>query len=406
MVEQPRRIRPQDLQNVVLCSLTPAATVGGVIRDYTDAEARAALPLKWGRAPEGTIPAWVAEMDYAPAPAISAAVNAAVGRGMLGYPPFDHPMVTGLEEAFAGFAERHWGWQVPAGASTLTGDVITGMRLVLEHLCPPGPVVVPLPCYPPFRTIVSLAGREAAYVELDPDAETAALDLAAVRAHFEAGARTLLLCTPHNPWGRVFTRAELEAVRDLAAEYGARVVADEIHAPLVLPGAGFAPYLTVDPDGIVVTSHTKSFNTPGLKAAHVITLREDDQEAIRGIPFEANHGYTGLGILAGTAAWRNSDLWLLTLRQRLDVLREDLADLLATHLPQARMRPLEATYLAWLDLRAYDVADPAAVGLEHGVMAAAGHDYHPGLDGHLRLNIATSADRLAEIVRRLGAALA
>ena len=87
------------------------------------------------------------------------------------------------------------------------------------------------------------------------------------------------------------------------------------------------------------------------------------------------------------------------------MLREDLADLLATHLPQARMRPLEATYLAWLDLRAYDVADPAAVGLEHGVMAAAGHDYHPGLDGHLRLNIATSADRLAEVVRRLGAAL-
>ena len=111
------------------------------------------------------------------------------------------------------------------------------------------------------------------------------------------------------------------------------------------------------------------------------------------------------GILAGTAAWRDSDLWLHTLRNRLDVLREDLADLLATHLPRARMRPLEATYLAWLDLRAYDVADPAAAGLEHGVMAAAGHDYHPGLDGHVRLNIATSADRLAEIVRRLGAAL-
>ena len=112
------------------------------------------------------------------------------------------------------------------------------------------------------------------------------------------------------------------------------------------------------------------------------------------------------GMVAGAAAWRDSDLWLLTLRQRLDVLREDLADLLATHLPLARMRPLEATYLAWLDLRAYDVADPAAAGLEHGGMAAAGHDYHPGLEGHLRLNIATSADRLAEIVRRLGAALA
>lgn len=376
------------------------------IRDYTDAEARAALPLKWGAVPEGTIPAWVAEMDYAPAPAISAAVGAATGRGVLGYPPFEHPMVGALEEAFRGFAARHWSWDLPEGTTTLTGDVITGMRLVLEHLCPPGPVVVPLPCYPPFRTIVSLAGREAAYVELDPDAPEAVLDLDAVRAHFEAGARTLLLCSPHNPWGRVLARAELEAVRDLAAEFGARVVADEIHAPLVLPGAEFVPYLTVDPGGITVTSHTKSFNTPGLKAAQVVTLREADAEAIRSIPFEANHGYTAIGILAGTAAWRDSDLWLHALRQRLDVLREDLADLLATHLPEARTRPLEATYLAWLDLRAYGVADPAAAGLEHGVRLAPGHDYHPGLEGHVRLNLATSVDRLEQVVRRLAAALA
>jgi len=376
-----------------------------MIRDLTDAEARAALPLKWG-VPEGTIPAWVAEMDYAPAPAISAAVNAAVGRGMVGYPPFDHPLVRGLEESFRGFAERHWGWDVPAGSTTLCGDVITAMRLVLEHLCPPGPVVVPLPCYPPFRTVVSLAGREARYVEVDPDAETATLDLDAVRAHFEDGARTLMLCTPHNPWMRVFTRAELEAVRDLAAEYGARVLADEIHAPLVLPGAEFVPYLTVDPDAVVVTSHTKSFNTPGLKAAQIITPREEDRVAIRSIPFESNHGYTGLGMAAGTAAWRDSDLWLLALRQRLDVLREDLVDLVSTHLPQARVRPLEATYLAWVDLRAYGVADPAAAGLEHGVRVAAGSDYQPGLDGHVRINIATSADRLAEVVKRLGKAVA
>lgn len=377
-----------------------------MIRDYTDAEARAALPLKWGHAPDGAIPAWVAEMDYAPAPAIAAAVQAGVAKGMLGYPPFpDHPVVMGLEEAFRGFAQRHWSWEVPAGTSTVTADVVTGLRLVLETLCPPGPVVIPLPCYPPFRTVVALAGREAAYVELDPDAEAATLDLAAVERHFEAGARTLLLCSPHNPTGRVWTRAELEAVRDLAAAYDARVVVDEIHAPLTLPGAEFVPYLTLDPSAVLVTSHSKSFNTPGLKCAQVVTLDPTDTERFRAIPFEANHGHTTLGMLAGAAAWRDSDLWLHTLRNRLDVLREDLAELLATHLPQARMRPLEATYLAWLDLRAYDVADPAAAALPHGVVLAPGHDYHPGLEGHVRLNMATSAARLEQVVTRLAAAL-
>lgn len=377
-----------------------------MIRDYTDAEARAALPLKWGHAPEGTIPAWVAEMDYAPAPAVAAAVQAGVAKGMLGYPPFpDHPVVTGLEEAFRGFAARHWSWEVPEGTSTVTADVVTGLRLVLETLCPPGPVVIPLPCYPPFRTVVALAGREAAYVELDPDAPEATLDLAAVERHFEAGARTLLLCSPHNPTGRVWTQPELEAVRDLAAAYDARVVVDEIHAPLVLPGATFVPYLEVDPTAVLVTSHSKSFNTPGLKCAQVVTLDAEDTHRFRAIPFEANHGHTTLGMLAGAAAWRDSDLWLHTLRNRLDVLREDLTDLLTTHLPQARMRPLEATYLAWLDLRAYDVADPAAAGLAHGVMLAPGHDYHPGLEGHVRLNLATSAARLEQAVQRLAAAL-
>ncbi|MBF4161097.1 MalY/PatB family protein [Nocardioides acrostichi] len=381
--------------------------MAGQIRDYTDSEARAALPCKWGAVPEGTLPAWVAEMDYAPASAITAALNGAVGRGVLGYPPFGgHGPDGDLEAAFRGFAERHWGWSLPAGATTVVGDVVDGIRLALDHLCPPGPVVIPLPCYPPFREVVELAGREARYVALDPDAERAELDLDAVRTAFDEGARTLLLCSPHNPWGRVFTRAELEAVRDLAAQYDARVVADEIHAPLVLPGgAKFTPYLDVDPTGLSVLSHSKSFNTPGLKCAQLISLRDDDREAIAALPHSANHGWSVLGMIAGVAAWRDSDLWLLALRQRLDVLREDLSEHLAERLPQARMRPLEATYLAWIDLRAYGVSDPATLGRKHGVRVAPGHDYQPGLDGHVRLNIATSADRLEEIVTRLAKAL-
>lgn len=374
-----------------------------MIRDRTDDEARVALPLKWGDVPDGTIPAWVAEMDFALAPAIEESLVAAVRAGTTGYAsPRLEPE---LGSAFAGFARRHWAWEVPADAAVVTGDVIAGIRLALEVLCPPGPVVVPLPCYPPFRAIVALAGREQVHVTTDPDAEDAALDLAAVEEVFAAGARTLLLCNPHNPLGHVQTRGELEAVRDLAARYGARVVSDEIHGPLVLPGATFTPYLSVDPRGIVVTSASKSFNTAGLHCAHVLALEPAEQRALRSVPLPQNHAYGPLGMLATTVAWTECDDWLAALVTRLDEQRDLLGKLLAEHLPRARMRPLGATYLPWLDLRAYGREDPALDALAYGVRLAPGGDYQPGLPGHVRLNTATSAERLTAMVERLAAAL-
>ena len=119
-----------------------------------------------------------------------------------------------------------------------------------------------------------------------------------------------------------------------------------------------------------------------------------------------NDSWSVLGVEASIAAYTHGDAWLADLRERLSAQRDLLAELLATHLPLARMRRLEATYLAWLDLRGYGHDDPAAVALERQrVQVAAGHDYHPGLPGHVRLNIATSPDRLTEVVRRLAAAI-
>ena len=373
-----------------------------VIVDLTDDQARAALPLKWGAVEPGVVPAWVAEMDYALAPAVVTALTDAVRRGTAGYPPFGDG---GLGAAFAGFARRHWSWSPPEDASVVVGDVIAGIRLALEVLCPPGPVVVSLPCYPPFRAVVELAGREIAPVELDPDATDAALDLGAVEDAFRAGARTLLLCNPHNPLGRVPRRDELEALAALARRYDARVVADEIHGPLVLPGATFTPYLSLDERGILVTSPSKTFNTAGLHTAQVVALDPAEQARLRGVPLPQNHAYSPLGMIAAHVSWQDCDDWHVALVQRLHDQRTLLGDLLATHLPDARTRPLEATYLAWLDLRAYEYDDPAAIGREHGVRVAPGQDYQPGLAGHARVNIATSADRLETIVERLAKAL-
>jgi cystathionine beta-lyase len=118
-----------------------------------------------------------------------------------------------------------------------------------------------------------------------------------------------------------------------------------------------------------------------------------------------NNGYSPLGMLAAVASYEKGDEWLASLVARLDEQRTLLGRLLAERLPLARMRPLEATYLAWLDLRAYGVGDPAAAGLEHGVRAAPGDSFQPGLEGHVRLTIATSPERLTAIVDRLAEAV-
>jgi cystathionine beta-lyase len=374
-----------------------------LIHDLTDQEARAALPQKWGAVGPGVIPAYVAEMDFAPAPVVRDAVVDAVRRGVTGYPSENHAAVGA---AFAGYAARHWGWAAPTDATVVTGDVIGGIRLVLDVLCPPGPVALPLPCYPPFREILAVTGRELVPVLTDPDADRATMDPAALEAAFAGGARTLLLCSPHNPLGRVWTRAELEAVRDLTTRYGVRVVVDEIHAPLVLPGATFTPYLTVDPTAILVTSPSKAFNTPGLHCALLMTLDPAEQQRLRSVPLPMNNLYSPLGMLAAVAAYTDGDAWVGDLVERLDEQRTLLGKLLAEHLPLARMRPIEATYLPWLDLRAYGIDDLAEPALAQGLKLAAGQNYQPGLPGHVRLNTATSAERLTAMVERLAAAVA
>jgi cystathionine beta-lyase len=367
-----------------------------VIRDLTDDQARSALPLKWGDVEPGVIPAWVAEMDFRLAEPIEEALVRAVRSGAAGYPGHGDALGT----AFAGFAERHWSWRVAPEESFPTGGVMAGIRLALEVLCPPGPVVVPQPCYPPFRDVVAVTGRALVTVDLDPDVEVAAMDLDAIEAAFAAGARTFLLCNPHNPLGRAWTRAELEALATLASRYGVRVVSDEIHAPLTLPGATFTPYLTVDETAVAVTSASKSFNMPAVHGAQLVVLREADRALLAGVPVPAQNSWSALGVVAGEAAWRDCDDWLAALVARLDHNRTLLGDLLASRLPEARMRPLEATYLAWLDLRAY-AEDACGIALKHGVRLAPGDEYQPGLPGHVRLNLATSPERLTEIVHRL-----
>lgn len=384
-----------------------------VIRDLSDTEARRALVHKWGQVPEDVLPAWVAEMDYALAPVVAEAVAEAVATGVTGYPsmaPSGSEASSGLGEAYAGFAARHFGWQVDPAQVVPTVDVTAGVRLAIDVLSGPGPVVLPLPAYAPQLELPEVCGRERWDLPVEPDAERVTIDLDRLDRMFADGASTLLLTQPHNPCGQVYTRAELAGIRDVVTRHGGRVVSDEIHAPLVLPGAEHVPYLSVEgaaEHAVAVVAASKAFNTAGLRCAQVVTDDAATAQRLAGIPLARNDSWSPLGEVAAVAAYAHGDPWLAALVERLDAQRTLLAELLAEHLSEARMRPLEATYLAWLDLRAYGHDDPAAVALERGrVRVAAGHDYHPGLTGHVRLNIATSPERLREAVVRLAKGLA
>ena len=379
----------------------------GLLRDLTDDEARRAMPLKWGDVEPHELPAWVAEMDYAVAPVVTDALADAVAEGLTGYPAFGPGGELG--RAYAGFAGRHHGHLVDPDQVLPVSDVTAGIRLAIDVLSEPAPIVLPVPAYPPQLQLSGITGRAMARVPVDPDAADAALDLRGIDEALAAGARTVLLTQPQNPLGRVYRRAELEGLRDVVTGHGARVISDEIHGPLVLPGAEHVPYLSIPgtaEHAVAVVAASKAFNVAGLRCAQIVAGDERARDQLVDVPEARNDSWSPLGVVAAIAAYSDGDPWLSALVDRLDEQRGLLGELLAEHVSSARMRPVEATYLAWLDLRAYGHDRPADVIRQKGaVRVAPGQDYQPDLPGHVRLNFATSAERLTEIVRRLGTAL-
>ncbi|MFF8479201.1 MalY/PatB family protein [Streptomyces sp. NPDC015414] len=364
--------------------------------------------MKWRTYPEDVLPLWVAEMDVPLAGPVLRALTDALALGDTGY-----PAGTAYAEALARFAAERWNWDgIDVGRTAIVPDVMLGVVEMLKLVTGPGdPVVVNSPVYPPFYQFVTHLDRRVVEAPLDPGGR---LDLGLLARTFQetaaSGARAaFLLCSPHNPTGTVHTAAELAAVADLAERYGVRVVADEIHAPLVAPGVTFVPYLSVPgaERGLSLMSASKGWNLAGLKAALALAGTGAADDLAR-MPEEVSHGPSHLGVIAHTAALNEGTSWLDALLAGLDTNRRLLAGLLAEHLPAIRYDPAEATYLAWLDCRALALGDdPAAVFLERGRVAlSSGLPFGTGGAGHARLNLATSPEILTEGVRRMAAASA
>jgi cysteine-S-conjugate beta-lyase len=363
--------------------------------------------MKWRTYPDDVLPLWVAEMDVPLAEPIVRALTDALALGDTGY-----PAGTGYAEALAGFAGKRWGWDGLAVERTaIVPDVMLGVVEMLKLVTGPGdPVVVNPPVYPPFYQFVEHLDRRVLEAPLGADLR---LDLGILedvfrRATAAGGRAAYLLCSPHNPTGTVHTADELAAVAALADRHGVRVVADEIHAPLVASGVDFVPYLSVPggESGLSLVSASKAWNLAGLKAALAIAGPAAAADLAR-LPEEVSHGPSHLGVIAHTAALRDGTSWLDALLAGLDDNRRLLADLLAEQLPAISYRPGDATYLAWLDCRALGLGDdPADVFLRRGRVALnSGIPFGTGGAGHVRLNLATSPELITQAVRRMAAAL-
>ncbi len=367
---------------------------------------------KWRTYAPDVLPAFVAEMDFDPAEQIKDAIRAALAAGDLGYPHKGE-----LGEAFAEFAtDRLGGWSPAPDLIFAIPDVMTGIAEVIQAITKPGGgVVINPPVYAPFFFRLELAGRRIVQAPLaPPDWNTADgnydLDLDALdRALGEPGVGAYLLCNPHNPLGRVWSRDQLTAIADLCARRGVPILVDEIHAPLVLPGAQHVPFHTLDHPAarraVVFTSASKGWNIPGLKCG--IAVAGDERAAAileqRWDALLASH----LGVRASIAALRSARSWLDAVVDQIDANTRLLATLLSEHLPGARYRPPQASFLAWLDCREMELGDdPAAEFLARGKVAlSSGPDFGTAGLGFARLNIGTSPELIAEAVRRMGVAI-
>jgi cystathionine beta-lyase len=365
---------------------------------------RARTSEKWRSYPDDVLPLFVAEMDYPLAEPIAEAVVEAVRRSDTGY----IGPVNQIADAFAGFAERRWGWQVDPGQVGTTTDVSVAIVETLRRVIQPGDaVVINPPVYPPFFDLVPEAGGVALEVPLLHGPAGWFLDLEGLEHAFAGGARAFLLCNPHNPLGHPQSAQDLTAVAELAARYGVAVISDEVHAPLTHTDGAFTPYLSVSPEaretGICVTSASKGWNLAGLKCALMVTASERMRPVVAGMPQEVNWRTSQLGLIASVAAFSDAEAWLDGVIAAVEANRSLLAQLLETQLPGVGYEQPRASYLAWLDFRRLGWGDdPAAAALERAKVAL-----HPGPlfggqgRGFARLNFACSPEVLGEAVSRL-----
>ena len=372
----------------------------------TETKLRTRNTIKWNFFEPDVLPLWVAEMDYPTAPAVLDAIRACVENEEFGYPPIGEDT---LPTATADWCRQRYGWNVEAEWVRVVPDVLKGIEVAIEFFTRrESPVALPVPASMPFFDLLQVTGRQR--IEIPMRRQSSGryqLDLDALEAAFIAGAGSVILCNPNNPLGTAFTEADLLAVISIAASHGARVIADEIWAPVVY-GRRHIPAAAVSDQAaetvVTLASASKGWNLPGLMCAQVILSNRRDANDWDRINMLHRMGASTVGIRANIAAYRDGASWLDRLLAYLQTNRDHLAQTLPEIVPGLAVNAPEGTYLSWVDFRALNLpSEPAEYLLAKAKVALA-----PGIpfgatvgSGFARLNFATThaiLDRAMEAI--------
>ena len=350
---------------------------------------------------------WVADMDFRPPQCVSDAIQAQIDHGVFGYFGDDSK----YRAAIQWWMQQRHGWQVEADAIFTTHGLVNGTAMCVDAFTKPGDgVILFTPVYHAFARVITAAERQVVECEMTNTDGRYEFDFDAYDAQMTGSERMVILCSPHNPGGRVWTRAELEAVAAFAKRHDLILVSDEIHHDLVMPGHTHIPMTQIDGITdrlIMMTATTKTFNIAGSHSGNVIIddpdLRAKFAARMAGLGLSPN----SFGLFMATAAYSpEGAAWVDELVQYLDGNRQ-LFDAGVNAIPGLASMPLESTYLSWVDFDGTGMSrDEFTRRVEQDAKIAANHGptFGQGGDSFLRFNIATPRARVQEAVERLAKA--
>ena len=365
--------------------------------------------VKWDESPDDEIiPLWVADMDFKAAPAIQDAIRKRAEHGVFGYTVVEDDY---YDAVISWFQRRH-DWTIRREEILYTTGVVPAMSVAIKALTMPGEKVLILsPDYNCFFSSVRNNGCEVLETALLRVGDSFEVDWEDFEAKCSDEKTTVfLLCNPHNPCGRVWTAKELELMNDICLRHGVKVVSDEIHCELVMPGYRFQPFAAVSEacreNSVILNSPSKSFNIAGLQAANIICSQPDWRRRLdRAININEVCDLNPFGPVALKAAYNESEDWIDELNQYLWGNYQALCEFVEANIPQWKVCKLEGTYLPWIDISAMNTTaqdlcdkllDEAKVWLNPGTM------YGPQSgEGYIRINIATQRSRLIEALNRI-----
>jgi cystathionine beta-lyase len=357
------------------------------------------------KAPDA-IPMWVADMDFAAPPGVTAALTAEIERATHGY----YADTGSWAAALADWMARRHGLRIDPGWVSPTPGIVSGLGLILQAVSAPGDeaVVFP-PAYHAFRKIILANERRILDAQLVQTQGRYAMDLDALRGKLTPRTKVVFLCSPHNPGGTVWSTDELRALAHFCTEHDLILVSDEIHCDLVFAGAKHTPTITAAPEVadrlITCVSATKTFNLAGAHVGACITSNPALKRRLDArIGASGLGSYNGFGMITTEAAWRTGEVWLDALLPYLAKSRDLFDARIEAAAPGARSMHLDGTYLAWVDfcgtgLAPEDVA--ARVAERARIFASPGEQFGPGGKTWLRFNFATPRPILEEALERL-----